>query len=118
MAVNPGLRNFTLQRAADWNEEYILSSTQADGSIVPMDLTGFTIEAQAWDEEREFKYADFGVTATNDNRIIGKFFLTLTDVQTLNFPDELYYDVMLTNTNGLKEYYVEGKITVSQSYTR
>jgi hypothetical protein len=25
---------------------------------------------------------------------------------------------MLTNTNGLKEYYVEGKITVSQSYTR
>ena len=83
-----------------------------------MDLTGFTIEAQAWDEEREFKYADFNVTASSDNLLVGKFFLTLTDVQTLNFPDELYYDVMLTNTNGLKEYYVEGKITVSQSYTR
>ena len=113
MAVNPGLRNFTLQRAADWNEEYILSSTQADGSIVPMDLT-----AQAWDEERQFKYADFTVTSSYDNKIVGKFFLSLTDEQTLNFPDELYYDVMLTNTSGLKEYYVEGKITVSQSYTR
>ena len=55
MAVNPGLRNFTLQRAADWNEEYVLSSTQANGSIVPMDLTGFTIEAEAWDKERECK---------------------------------------------------------------
>ena len=118
MAVNPGLRNFTLQRAADWNEEYVLSSTQANGSIVPMDLTGFTIEAEAWDKERECKYADFNVTATSDNKIAGKFFLSLTDQQTLNFPDELYYDVMLTNTNGLKEYYVEGKITVSQSYTR
>lgn len=118
MAVNPGLRNFTLQRAADWSEEYILSSTQANGSVVAMDLTGFTIQAQAWDEERDFKYADFAVTASGDNRTIGKFFLSLTDEQTLNFPDELYYDVMLTNTSGLKEYYVEGKITVSESYTR
>lgn len=118
MAINPGLRNFTLQRAADWNEEYILSSTQANGSVVPMDLTGFVIEAEAWDKERECKYADFTVTSTYDNRIAGKFFLSLTDEQTINFPDELYYDIMLTNTSGLKEYYVEGKITVSQSYTR
>jgi len=118
MAVNPGLRNFTLQRAADWNEEYVLSSTQADGSIVPMDLSGFEIEAQAWDKEREFKYADFGVTATANNKLVGKFFLTLTDEQTLNFPDELYYDVLLTNSSGLKEYYIEGKITVSEGYTR
>ena len=118
MAINPGLRNFTLQRAADWNEEYILSSTQANGSVVPMDLTGFVIEAEAWDKERECKYADFTVTSTYDNIIAGKFFLSLTDEQTINFPDELYYDIMLTNTSGLKEYYVEGKITVSQSYTR
>ena len=118
MAVNPGLRNFTLQRAADWNEEYVLSSTQANGSIVPMDLTGFTIEAEAWDKERECKYADFSVTSTADNRAVGKFFLTLTDEQTLNFPDELYYDVMLTNTDGLKEYYVKGKITVEPTSTR
>ena len=95
-----------------------MASTQANVSIVPMDLTGFTIEAEAWDKERECKYADFGVTATSENKLVGKFFLTLTDEQTLNFPDELYYDVMLTTTNGLKEYYVEGKITVSQSYTR
>ena len=78
----------------------------------------FTPEAEAWDKERECKYADFTVTSTYDNRIAGKFFLSLTDEQTINFPDELYYDIMLTNTSGLKEYYVEGKITVSQSYTR
>lgn len=116
MAINPGLRNFTLQRGADWSEQYLFKSTQNDGSEVAMDLTGFTVEAQAWDEEREFKYADFAVVY--DDRLNGKFSLNLTDAQTVNFPDEVYYDVLLTNSTGLKEYYIEGKITVSQGYTR
>ena len=118
MAVSPAIRNFKIQRASYFTEEYVLSTTQTDGSELAMDLVGYSIDAEAWDYDRECKYADFGVTATSENKLVGKFFLTLTDEQTLNFPDELYYDVMLTNTNGLKEYYVEGKITVSQSYTR
>ena len=118
MAVIPAIRNFKIQRASDWTEEYELSSTQTDGSELAMDLAGFGIEAEAWDYDRECKYADFTVTATADNRAVGKFFLTLTDEQTLNFPDELYYDVMLTNTSGLKEYYVKGKITVEPTSTR
>ena len=118
MAVSPAIRNFKIQRASDFTEEYVLSSTQTDGSELAMDLAGFGIEAEAWDYDRECKYADFSVTSTADNRAIGKFFLTLTDEQTLNFPDELYYDVMLTNTDGLKEYYVKGKITVEPTSTR
>lgn len=118
MAVTPAIRNFKIQRASDFTEEYVLSSTQTDGSELAMDLAGFGIEAEAWDYDRECKYADFTVTSTADNRAVGKFFLTLTDEQTLNFPDELYYDVMLTNTSGLKEYYVKGKITVEPTSTR
>ena len=30
----------------------------------------------------------------------------------------VYYDVLLTDPNGLKEYYLEGIIYVSQGYTR
>tara|TARA_B100000579_G_scaffold29773_1_gene20858 strand:- start:8795 stop:9145 length:351 start_codon:yes stop_codon:yes gene_type:complete len=116
MAVNPALRNFTLQRASDWSEQYIIETTQADGSTVAMNLTGYTIEAEAWDKERFLKYADFGVTY--DDRTNGKFTLTVTDTQTIDFPDELYYDVMLINGSGLKEFYLEGRIKVSEGYTR
>ena len=48
----------------------------------------------------------------------GKFKLSLTDDQTVDFPDELYYDVVVTNTTGEKETYVKGKIKVLQGYTR
>ena len=118
MAVTPAIRNFKIQRASDFTEEYVLSTTQTDGSELAMDLAGYGIEAEAWDYDRECKYADFTVTSTADNRKDGKFFLTLTDEQTVNFPNELYYDVMLTNTDGLKEYYVKGKITVEPTSTR
>ena len=116
MSSPPALQNLEIYRATDWNQEYLFENEQADGSFTAMDLAGFTIESEAWDEERDYKFADFAVAYTD--RANGKFKLSLTDDQTVNFPDELYYDVMLTNTNGLKEYYVEGKITVSQSYTR
>ena len=116
MAVNPGLRNFTLQRGMDWSEQYVFSSTQTDGSELPMDLTGYTVSSEAWDKEREFKYASFNVAY--DNLPLGTISLSLTNDQTVNFPDELYYDVMLTDSNGLKEHYIEGKISVSQGYTR
>ena len=116
MAINPGLRNFTLQRGMDWSEQYIFKSTQADGSEVAMDLTGYTVASEAWDKDRDVKYATFGVVY--DDKQAGKISLVLTDIQTINFPDELYYDVLLTNPTGLKEYYIEGKITVSQGYTR
>ena len=36
----------------------------------------------------------------------------------MDFPDELYYDVVVTNTTGEKETYVKGKIKVLQGYTR
>ena len=116
MAISPALRNFILQRGSDWNEQYIFKSTQDDGSELPMDLSGYTVASEAWDKDRDCKYATFGVVY--DNKALGKISLVLTDTQTESFPDELYYDVLLTNSNGLKEHYIEGKITVSQGYTR
>ncbi len=116
MAISPALRNFTLQRGMDWKEQYIFKSTQDDGSELPMDLSGYTVASEAWDKDRDCKYATFGVVY--DDRPNGKISLVLTDEQTINFPDVLYYDVLLTTSEGLKEHYIEGKITVSQGYTR
>lgn len=43
--------------------------------------------------------------------------MSLTDEQTVSLPDELHYDVLLTNTLGIKEYYLEGIIYVQEGYT-
>ena len=54
---------------------------------------------------------------TYTNVSTGTIAIALTDTQTTLFPDEAYYDVLLTNPAGLKEYYLEGAIYVSEGYT-
>jgi hypothetical protein len=112
MAVRPGTYNIVLQRAADFS----IVVQFKDSTGTPINLTGWTVTAQAWDEERTTKYADFTVTYTA--RSTGTVTLSLARADTANFPDELRYDVLLENGSGLREYYLEGIIIADQGYTR
>ena len=112
MAIAPGVYDMTIQRRSDYN----LPLQFKDGSDANINLTGYTVEAQVWDVGRECKYADFAVTYTD--RVAGNIDIALTDAQTATFPSTtLKYDVLLTNPAGLKEYYLEGTITVDEGYT-
>ena len=111
MAISPGTYNVTIQRRSDWS--VILQFK--DSTNTAINLTGYTVYAQAWDKPRSTKYADFGVDYAD--RTNGKVTISLTDAQTATFADEVYYDVMLENSSGLREYYLEGVMFVSQGYT-
>lgn len=111
MAISPGTYNISLQRRAD----YSITLQFKDSTGAAINLTGWTVAAQVWNQGRTTKYADFTVTYTN--RATGTVAIALTDDQTVTFSNEVYYDVLLTNPSGLKEYYLEGIIYVSEGYT-
>jgi hypothetical protein len=111
MAITPGTYNISLQRRAD----YSIQLQFKDSAGAAINLTGWTVAAQAWNDDRSTKYADFTVAYTD--RATGTVTISLTDEQTTLFPDQLQYDVLLTNPGGLKEYYLEGQVFVSQGYT-
>jgi hypothetical protein len=111
MAVAPGTYNISLQRRAD----YYVTLQFKDAAGTAIDLTGWTVAAQAWDKTRTTKHADFAVDYTD--RASGTVKISLTDEQTALLPNEAYYDVLLTDTAGLKEYYLEGILYVSEGYT-
>ena len=111
MAISPGTYNITLQRRAD----YSITLQFKDSTNTAINLTGWTVAAQAWNQDRTTKYADFTITYTN--RVTGTVAIALTATQTASFPVEVFYDVLLTNPSGLKEYYLEGIIYVSEGYT-
>ena len=112
MAIAPATYNMTVQRRSDHSVDLVFK----DGNGAAINLTGYTVAAQVWEEKRKRKYADFTIAYTD--RAAGKITISLTDTQTSTFSlDELKYDVMLTNPSGLKEYYLEGTIFVSEGYT-
>ena len=98
MAISPGTYNMTIQRRSDHSIQLVFKDSNNDA----INLSGFTVEAQVWEETRTTKYADFGITYTN--RSTGTVDIPLTDTQTATFtPNLLKYDVLLTDSNGLKE---------------
>jgi hypothetical protein len=111
MSVQPGQHNISVQRRAD----YDLSLQFKDSTGANIDLTGWTAYAQVWNAARTVKYADFAITYTN--RAAGSISIALTDTQTATFPDEAYYDVLLEDSSGLRNYYLEGIMYVSEGYT-
>ena len=112
MAIIAGTYDFTVQRRADHTESIRIT----DSNDSPVNLTGFTIAAQVWNKDRTGKYADFTVVITNPTN--GEFTMSLTHVQTLQFtPNELAYDLLILNSGGKREYYLEGNIFVSEGYT-
>ena len=112
MSVQPGQHNITVQRRAD----YSLQLQFKDSAGVGIDLTGWTAYAQVWDQGRVTKYADFAITYVD--RPTGQIRITLTDSQTAAFPNEAFYDVLLEDTAGLRNYYLEGIVYVSEGYTQ
>jgi len=112
MAIEPGTYNFTLQRRSDHTIPLVFK----DGNNNAINLTGFTVAAQVWEETRTTKFADFSVAYTD--RVAGSVSISLTDTQTATFtPDILKYDVLLIDAAGNKEYYLEGTIFMSEGYT-
>jgi hypothetical protein len=111
MAISPGIYNISLQRRAD----YSITLQFKDSADAAINLAGWTVAAQVWNQDRTTKYADFTVTYTD--RSTGTVAIALTDDQTATLPNEAYYDVLLTNPSGLKEYYLKGIIYVSEGYT-
>jgi hypothetical protein len=111
MSIQPGQHNITVQRRAD----YDLSLQFKDSTGANLNLTGWTAYAQVWNQGRTTKYADFAVTYTN--RAGGQISIELTDTQTAGFPNEAFYDVLLEDTIGLRNYYLEGIVYVSEGYT-
>jgi len=112
MAIQPGKYNFTVQRRSDHTIPLLFK----DGNNSAINLTGFTVVAQVWDNTRTTKYADF--TTVYTDRAAGSVSISLTDLQTATFsPEILQYDVLLIDGSGNKEYYLEGTIFVSEGYS-
>ena len=60
-----------MQRRADFSIQLVFK----DGNNNAINITGYTVLAQCWDEGRNIKYADFTVTYTN--RVTGTVDLSL-----------------------------------------
>jgi len=98
------------------NEDYSLPIRIKDGLNQPLNLSGYTIAAQIWDETRTTKYADF--TVVNEDLAAGRIKLTLSSANTRTLPADAWYDVLFIPPGGGATYFMEGIVYAKEGYTR
>ena len=71
MAIIPGKKNFTVDRRAD----FPIRLTFKDSTGSAINLTGYTVAAQVYNEDRSTKFADWTVAYTDRANGIVDIFL-------------------------------------------
>ena len=109
--IDPATYDITIQQNATFSKTFQFK----DGNSAPLNMTGYTVEADLWTEGKGVKLADFTVTWVD--RTIGKFTLTLSAAVTAAIGQSGYYDILVTNPGGTKDYWLRGMAELVTGYT-
>ena len=114
MSVSPATYNISVQRNATYTMELVFKDSNGDA----IDLDEYVVASQVWNRVKSDGAAATAFDIDYTDRDNGKVTLTLTSTKTASLDkEEYYYDVMVKNKAGVKSYYIEGKVVVSEGYT-
>jgi hypothetical protein len=109
--MNPAVYNIVINQRATFSKTF-----QFKGSDnTPLNMTGYTVEAEVWTRNKTKKLADFSVTWVD--RLIGKFTISLSPQQTALIQSEGYWDMLITEPSGKKDYWLRGRAGFALGYT-
>lgn len=104
--------DFTVVRRSD----FPIRLTLKDSSSNAVNLSGYTVAGEVYNEDRTTKYADWTIAYTN--RSNGIVDVSLSDVQTTTFtPNIVFYDFKYTQPDGLEFVYLRGKLFMLEGYS-
>lgn len=109
--MTPATYNINIPQNASFSMTFQFKGS--DG--VPLDLTDYTISADIWTANKRQKLADF--TTEWIDRTLGKFSINLTAEQTALVSMVGYWDLLVINPAGEKDYWLRGKTALAVGYT-
>ena len=107
--------NLVINSGADFSQSFTLEDTNNNSAL---DLTGFNINAKIRKWSGSSTSVSFGSTITNPPTL-GNVYLTLSATDTLNLkPGRYVYDIVITDSFGIKTRVIEGMVLVREGVTR
>ena len=105
--------NLVIYKFTDFEQTFLLEDSQSNSA---KDLTGFTGTCKMQRTLNLGSLTSFSLAFTN--RTLGKVRISLTSTQTANIADGKYfYELMLTDPNGIVERVIEGIVIVKHPVT-
>jgi hypothetical protein len=109
--INPATFDISIQQNASFDLVFQFKNNVG----VAIDMTGYTVLAQLWTASKGKKICDF--TTTWLNRSTGIVKLSIPYVSTSEIGNDGVWDVLVTNPDGTRDYWVRGNATLVLGYT-
>ena len=105
--------NLVIYKHTDFEQTFLLEDSQSNS---PKDLTGFSGTCKMQRTLNLGSLTSFNLSFTN--RLLGKVRIGLTNTQTATIEDcKYFYELMLTDPNGVVERVIEGGVIVKHPVT-
>lgn len=109
------VNNLVVNAGANFRQTFTLEETNTSS---PINLTGYTVTAQLRKWSGSSSYTSFTASIVNPTTV-GQILITLTSEQTsLLKPGRHVYDVVITDSTGIKTRVIEGMVLVTEGVTR
>jgi bacillopeptidase F (M6 metalloprotease family) len=109
--MEPARYDITIHQGATFN----LGLQYKTSSGVPVNMSGYTVEAQLWNRNGTSKLANFSTPWTN--QASGIFKLSLSSSVTSGITEQGQYDVLILEPSGDKFYLLQGTAFIDLGLT-
>lgn len=109
--IAPGNYDITIHQGATFE----LEVAYKDPSGVPINMSGYTVDAQLWNRLGTAKLANFSSSWTS--QASGTFTIGLASNVTSGITENGQYDVMVTEPSGKKSYLLQGNAFIDLGLT-
>lgn len=110
--IQPAQLDLTIQQ----NATFSVALQFKDSTGAALNMTGYTVAAQVWSAGRSSKIAD--LTFAWVAQTTGQFKLSLTAAETALIGPDGVWDVLVTNPDGTKDYWLRGSVSTEIGYTK
>ena len=110
--IYPAYYEVVIPNQATFSQDFQLKNSAG----VALDLTGHTIRASIWTEDKRILLADFTVTWIN--QVLGKFNLYLSENKTTAMTKNGMWDLLVIYPDLTESYWLRGPAVVAKGYTK
>jgi hypothetical protein len=109
--MTPASYNIIIPQRADFSLDIQLK----DSTGTPLNMTGYSVEAEIWTERRTNRLANMVVTFTD--RPTGKLNLSIPNSVTTTITSVGVWDLLVINPSGKRDYWIRGRTALAVGYT-
>lgn len=110
--IYPAFYQVVIPNQATFTQTFQLKA----GSGTPLNMTGYSVRASVWTEDKKTKLMDFDFAWVD--QAVGRFTLSIDEAKTATLTKNGMWDLLVINPDLTEDYWLRGPAVIAKGYTK